>query len=80
MQTVTSLEFCASICYFCRKYIMFESKKCRGFTYHNTEIWCKNWGRTDLCLEKWDEEFGVFPEAVENFKISTLRNIFVQGI
>ena len=46
----------------------------------NSEKWCKNWGGTDLCLEKWDEEFGVFPEAVENFKISTLRNIFVQGI
>ena len=44
----------------CQKYIMFEPKKYRGIMCHNTGEWCKTWGETDLCFEKWHEEFGVF--------------------
>ena len=42
------------------KYIMFEQKKGRRIMCHNTEKWCKIWGGTDLCFEKWIEEFGEF--------------------
>ena len=27
---------------------------------HNTEEWCKIWRETDLCFEKWHEEFDEF--------------------
>ena len=27
---------------------------------HNTEEWCKIWGETDFCFEKWRYEFGDF--------------------
>ena len=30
-------EICTLICYFCRKYIMFEPKLYRGVMYYNTE-------------------------------------------
>ena len=60
IQAVTSLKICILMFYFCRKYIMFEPKKYRRVTCHNTEEWCKIWGWTDLCFEKWHEEFGGF--------------------
>ena len=60
MQAVASLKICTLMCYFCRRYITFEPKKCRGVKCHNTEGGCKIWGRTDLCFEKWHEEFGEF--------------------
>ena len=60
MRAVASLEMCTLMCYFCRKYIMFEPKKYRGVMCHNTEEWCKIWGGTDLCFEKWHEEFCKF--------------------
>ena len=31
------------------------AKKHRGVMCHNTEEWCKIWGRTDLCFKKWHE-------------------------
>ena len=34
-------KICTLMCYFCRKYIMFEPKKYRGIMCHNTEEWCK---------------------------------------
>ena len=45
MQAVASLKICTLMCYFGRKYIMFEE-------------WSKIWRGTDLCFEKWHEEFG----------------------
>ena len=42
------------------KYIKFEPKKYRGVMCHNTEEWYKIWRETDLCFEKWDEEFDEF--------------------
>ena len=32
--------------------IMFELKKCRRVMFHNTEDWCKIWGKTDLKFQK----------------------------
>ena len=60
MRAVASLKICPLMCYFCQKYIMFEPKKYRGVMCHNTKKWCKFWGGTDLCFEKWHEEFGKF--------------------
>ena len=60
MQAVTSLKICSLMCYFCRKYIMFEPKDYRGVMCHNTEEWCKIWRGTDLYFEKWHEEFCKF--------------------
>ena len=41
-------------------WIMFEPKMCRGIMCHNTEEWCKTWGETELCFEKWLGKFGEF--------------------
>ena len=35
------------------------AKKYSGVMCHNTEEWCKIWGGTDLCFEKW-QQFGKF--------------------
>ena len=45
------------MCYFCQKYIMFDTKNYRGVVYRNTEEKCKTWLGTDLRVEKWHEEF-----------------------
>ena len=34
--------------------------------FDGTEDWCKIWGRTDLCFEKWHEESGKFEKAKIN--------------
>ena len=60
MRAVASLKICTLMCYFCRKYIMFEPKKYRGVMCHNTEEWCKIWGGTDLCFGKWNEKLCKF--------------------
>ena len=54
MRTVTNLKNFDKN--FCRKYIMTEPKKGRRIMCHNTKKWCKIWGGTDLCFEKWIEE------------------------
>ena len=51
------------------KYIMFELKKYRGVMFDGTEYWCKIWRKTDLCFQKWHEEFCKFsPEHVQKSK------------
>ena len=55
---VASLKIYTLICYFCPKYIMYEPKKFRGVMCYKTEEWCKIWGGTDLCFQKWHEEYG----------------------
>ena len=39
------------------KYVMFELKKYRGITFYDTEYWSKIWSITDLCFQKWHEQF-----------------------
>ena len=58
MRAVASLKICPLMCYFCQKHIISEPKNYRGVLCHNTKKWCKLWGGTDLCFEKWHEEFG----------------------
>ena len=31
-----------------------------------TEYWCKIWRKSDLCFQKWHEEFGQYPWAEIN--------------
>ena len=50
------------------KYIMFELKKYRRDTFHDTRVWCKIWRKTDLWFGKWHEEFGKF--SPEHTKLS----------
>ena len=60
MRAVASLKIWTLMCYFWGEYVIFEPKKYRGVMCHNTEEWYKIWRGTDLCFEKWDEEFGEF--------------------
>ena len=36
------------------------AQKYRGVMFDGTEYWCKSWRKTDLCFQKWHEEFGRF--------------------
>ena len=60
MRAVAILKICTLMFCFCQKYIILESQRCIGVICHNTEKWCKILGVTDLCFEKWHEEFGEF--------------------
>ena len=40
--------------------ITFQLKKYRGIIFDGTEDWCKSWGKTHLCFQKWHEEFDKF--------------------
>ena len=47
------------------KYIISELKKHRGVMFHSTGYWSKIWRETDLCFQKWHEEFSKFsPEYI----------------
>ena len=59
-RAVVSLKICTLMCYFCWKYIKFESNKYRGVLCNTTEELCEIWKKTDLCLQKWHEKFGGF--------------------
>ena len=83
LRTVASLKICTLVCYFCRKYIIFEPKKYRGVMCHNTEEWCKLWRGTDLCFEKWNDKFGEFwpnTRKPQNFHVNGLLLIKVYNI
>ena len=47
---------------------MFELRKYRAVIFHDTEEWCRICRKTDLCFEKWKEEFGKF--LPEHLKVS----------
>ena len=55
MRAVASLKIGTLMCYFCRKYIMFEPKKRTGVMCHNTI-----WRGTDLYFERWHEQISEF--------------------
>ena len=42
------------------KNTIFELKTFRGVMFDGTEDWYKIWRKTDLCFQKWHEEFGKF--------------------
>ena len=40
-----------------------ELKKYSGVMFDSPEDWCKIWRKTNLCFQKWHEEFGKFSLA-----------------
>ena len=63
------------MCYFCRKYIMFEPKKYRGVMWHDTEERCKIWAMT--CPLKNDiRNLTNFDPTLQSLKIYTLMDSF----
>ena len=52
------------------KCIMFEFRKYRGVMFDSNQGWYKIWKKTDLCFQKWHEEFGKF--SPEHLKVSKL--------
>ena len=52
------------------KYILLELKKYRGVMFDWAQYLYKLWRKTDLCFQKWHEEFGKF--SPEHLKISKL--------
>ena len=47
------------------RYIMFKLNKYRVVMFDGTEDWCKIWRKTDLCFQKWHEEFcKLLPEHI----------------
>ena len=54
-------KICTLMGFFWTKYIMFEvKKKYSGLLLDCTEYWCSIWEKTDLCFQKWHEEFSKF--------------------
>ena len=67
--TQKSQKTCTLIGWFWPKYIMFKINKYKVVMFDGTEYWCKLWTKTDLCLQKWHEEFDKFSsEHVWNSK------------
>ena len=62
---------------FWTKYIIFELKKYWGVLLDGTEYWCNIWRKTDLCFQKWHEEFDEFwPKHSKISKICSLMGFF----
>ena len=53
------------------KYINFELRTYRGVMFGGTEEWYKIWRKTDLCFQKWHEEFDKFSPP-HHWKVSKL--------
>ena len=59
---------------------MFELKKYRGATFHDTKVWCKIWRKADLWFGKWHEEFAKFsPEDTKLSKLQLSLDPFMQS-
>ena len=73
-------KMCTLMSCFWPKYKMFELKKYRGVMFDGTEYWCKIWRKTNLCFQKWHEEFGKFsPEHLKVSKLGLWWDPFVQS-
>ena len=73
-------KVCTLMGCFWPKSVMFELRKHRRVMFDGTEYWCKVWKKTDLCSQKWHEEFGKFsPEHLKVSKLGLLCHPFVQG-
>ena len=71
-------QICTLMGWFWPKYIMFELRKHRGVMYDGTQDWYKIWGKTDLCFQKWHDEFSkVSPERLEVLKLGLWWHPFV---
>ena len=57
---------CTLMGFFWTKYIMVELKY-RGDLLDETKYWCNIWRKTELCFQKWNEEFSKF--SLEHLKM-----------
>ena len=72
-------KICTLIDPFHAKYITFDLKKYRWVIFHDTEVQCKIWRKTDLWFGKLHEGFGKFsPEHLEVSKLGPWWDAFVQ--
>ena len=72
------LKNCTLIGCFWSKYIIFELKQYRGVMFDDTENSCKSWRKTDLCFQKWYQEFGRFsPDYPKVSKLGLWWDLFV---
>ena len=70
-------KICILMGFFWTKYIIFELKKSPGVLLDGTEYWCNIWRKTDLCFQKWHEEFDEFwPKHSKISKICSLMGFF----
>ena len=73
-------KICTLMSCFRPKSIMFEVTKYKGVMFDGTEDWCKIWRKTDLCFQKWHEEFGKFsPEHLKVSKLGLWWDPFIQS-
>ena len=62
------------------KYIMFELWKYRGVMFDGIHYWYKVRRETDLCFQRWHEEFGKFSlEQLEVSKLVLLLTPFIES-
>ena len=62
------------------KYIMFQLRKYRGFSFMTLKCDAKIWRKTDLWFGKWHEEFGKFlPEHPKVSKLGLWWDPFIQS-
>ena len=71
-------KICTLMSFFWTKYIKFDLKKYRGVMFGGIEYWCNIWRKTDLCFQKWHEEFDKFwPKLSKISKICALMGFFL---
>ena len=74
------LKICTVMGCFWLKYIMFELRKYRRVMFDSIQDWYKVWRKTDLCFQKWHEEFGKFsPEHLKVSKLGLWWDPFIQS-
>ena len=68
------------------KYVMFELKRYRGVTFHDTREWCKIRRKIDLWFGKWNEKLGkILPEHTKVsklglFLLSKVENVWASNL
>ena len=75
MRAVASLKIGTLMCYFCRKYIMFEPKKRTGVMCHNTM-----WRGTDWYFERWHEQMSEFWNNTWKSQNSHFNGLFLTKV
>ena len=71
-------KICSLMGWFWPKYTMFKPKKYRAVMLDGTQDWYNVWRKTDLCFQKWHEEFGKFsPEYLKVSKLGPSWHFFV---
>ena len=82
-------KICTLMSFFLTKYKMFELKRYRGVLLDGTKYWCNIWRKTDLCFQKWHEEFSQFSPVhvwksknweFDGILLSEVKNLWAQNL